>query len=87
MSPVDFQDDALRKKVKNKHSLELLLAILELLKQGSLKSDEMFSRRPITRRDVYYKYLRVLLKHGLVQKDEGVYQITERGNQFLKIFS
>jgi predicted transcriptional regulator len=82
-----FPDEILRKKSKNKHFLESILAILAILKEGSLDSKELYTRRPIARADTFYSYLRLLLRHKLIEKEESVYRITEEGLRFLKVFS
>ena len=72
---------------KSKHFLESVIEIVKILKDQPLNSSDLFIKRPIMRSDRFYSYLRLLLKHGLVEKNEGIYQITEDGRRFLEIFS
>ena len=82
-----YGDILVRKKGKRKHFLESVVEILWILTKEPLNSSDLFKKRPVTRSDRFYSYLRLLQKHGLVEKDEGVYRITEAGRNFLQIFS
>lgn len=74
-------------KNKSKHFLESVVEIVKILKDQPLNSSDLFIKRPVMRSDRFYSYLRLLLKYGLVEKNEGIYRITEDGRRFLEIFS
>jgi predicted transcriptional regulator len=79
--------DEYRQQKKYKHFLEYLVEILQLLKNESLSSNDLFVKRPITRSDRFYNYVHLLIERGLVTKDGRLYRITEDGRKFLKTFS
>ncbi|MEM2759866.1 MAG: winged helix-turn-helix domain-containing protein [Nitrososphaerales archaeon] len=77
----------MRNRNGSKHFLEHIVEILTVLRDEPLGPSSFYNRRPVQRIDTFYAYLRFLIKHRLIEKDEGIYRLTETGRKFLEIFS
>lgn len=79
--------NSVKTRLEHDYYISNVLKILLPLSKGRLRYQELYSRSKIRSEDSFLKYIRWMLRIGLLDKREAYYIITNRGMKLVEAFS
>ncbi|GIU70596.1 MAG: hypothetical protein KatS3mg003_0075 [Candidatus Nitrosocaldaceae archaeon] len=78
--------NSVKTRLEHDYYISNVLKILLPLSKGRLRYQELYRRSKIRSEDSFLKYLRWMLRIGLLDKEDVYYVITTRGTKLVEAF-